>query len=204
MATDRVDTSALVEAGLAAMRMRGSPLTRLPSKGRAMIYALPGGGTVRMRTCNDHVLLVVGDRPDPDAKLNIEGTDWLLLVMPEIERVPGKTVAYLLPTKIVEAEARRTHREWLATNPNTKGENKTWSLWFRKDGPGKANDYATKWSEYRLAPSIETDAPSEELERHSVPRGGNVKTEVEDARRRIARAAGVPVEAVKIAINFEG
>jgi hypothetical protein len=204
MAADRIDNEALVEAGIAAMRTCGRPLTRLPSKGRAMIYALPNGETVRMRTCNDHVLIVVGDRPDPDAKLNIEGTDWLLLVMPEVERVPGKTVAYLLPTKVVEVEARRTHKEWLATNPNTKGDNKTWNLWFRKDAPAKANDYAAKWSNYRLSASVEADEAAEKPERHSVPRAGNVKAEVEDARRRIARAAGVPVESVKITINFEG
>jgi hypothetical protein len=139
-----------VEAGLAAMAQAGKPLTRLPSNGRAMIYSMPDGQSVRVRTCNDHVLIVIGDTVAPDAKLNIEGTDWLLFVVPKIERTPGKTLAYLLPTKEVEAEARRTHAEWLAGNPNTKGDNKTWNLWFNKDAPTEANDYATKWAKYRL------------------------------------------------------
>lgn len=196
----KIESSDLVEAGLAAMQALGRPLTRQPSKGRAMLYSMPNGETVRLRTCNDHVLIVVGDRPTPDAKLNIEGTDWLLLVMPEVERTPGNIVCYLLPTKEVEAEARRTHQEWLDGKPNTGGDNKTWNLWFRADGPGKANDYARKWQQYKLA------APSSEaaVRTEARPGTGNVKAEVEIARRRIAEAAGVPVEAVKIAINFEG
>jgi hypothetical protein len=197
---DRIESETLVQAGLDAMRRLGKPLAKQPSKGRAMIYALPSGETVRMRTCNDHVLIVVADSPSADAKLNIEGTDWLLLVMPEVERTAGKTVAYLLPVAEVESEARRTHREWLATQPNTKGQNTTWNLWFRKDAPGKANDYATKWARYKLQGVVEVV----ERTSPSVSGANNVKAEVETARQRIAAAAGVPVEAVKITINFEG
>jgi hypothetical protein len=197
--SERIESGTLVEAGLAAMSRAGKPLTKLPSKGRAMLYAMSNGETVRMRTCNDHLLIVVADRPSAEAKLNIEGTDWLLLVMPEVERSAGKIVAYLLPVSEVDAEARRTHREWLSTDPNTKGQNTTWNLWFRKDAPGKANDYATKWARYKLDSAVDvTDraAPTQS--------GGNVKAEVEESRKRIAAAAGVPVEAVKITINFEG
>jgi hypothetical protein len=191
----------LVESGLAAMERAGRLLTRVPTKGRAMIYSMPDGQTVRVRTCNDHVLIVVGDTAASDARLNIEGTDWLLFVMPEVERTPGATISYLLPVQEVEAEARRTHEEWLAGNPNTKGDNKTWNLWFKKDAPTKANDYATKWAKYRLDVSIAT--PKIASLRNSGG-GPNIKTEVEQARRRIAEAAGVPVEAVKVTINFEG
>lgn len=201
MASDRIESSTLVEAGVAAMARAGKPLSKLPSKGRAMLYSLPDGQTVRMRTCNDHVLIVVSDSPSADAKLNIEGTDWLLVVMPEIERTAGNVISYLLPTSLVEAEARRTHQEWLDSNPNTKGDNRTWNLWFRADGPGKANNYATKWSQYKLNGTVEVRQAARTDERSGT---GNVKTEVEAARRRIAEAAGVPIEAVKITINFEG
>jgi hypothetical protein len=197
---ERVESVKLVEAGLAAMKLLGKPLSRLPSKGRAMIYGLPDGQTVRIRTCNDHLLIVVGDTAALDAKLNIEGTDWLLLVMPEIERTPGNAISYLLPTGEVEAEARRTHEAWLAGNPNTKGDNRTWNLWFKKAAPAGANDYATKWAKYRL--NIPT-AP-EPLSPVESGGRGNIRTEVENARRRIAQAAGVPVDAVTITINFGG
>jgi hypothetical protein len=187
----RVDSEVLVEAGLAAMARAGKALTRLPSKGRAMIYRMPDGQTVRVRTCNDHVLIVVGDTAAHNAKLNIEG----------IERTLGNVVSYLLPTKEVEAEARRTHEEWLASDPNTKGDNKTWNLWFKREAPTKANDYETKWAKYRLDDT--TTAPKETVASNG-SRRPNIKTEVEDARRRIAHVADVPIEAVKITINFEG
>ena len=183
------------------MATLGKPLTRQPSKGRAMIYALPGGETVRMRTCNDHVLIVVGAHPNENARLNIEGTDWILMVMPEVERTPGNVDCYLLPTVEVEAEARRTHKEWLDGNPKTGGDNKTWNLWFKSDGPGKANDYARKWQRYKLkAASVVNGVPRTDMDNGT----DNVKAEVKNARKRIAEAAGVPVEAIKITINFEG
>lgn len=201
VARDRVDGADLVEAGLAAMEAVGKSLTKLPSKGRAMLYGLPNGETVRVRTCNDHLLIVVADRPDANANLNIEGTDWLLVVMPEKERTPGNMVSYLVPTSVAVAEARRTHREWLDSAPDTKGDNRTWNLWFRADGPGKANDYAAKWAGYRLNATPATK--SETMPKPAPARpGGNIKEEVEKARRRIAEVAGVPVEAVRISIDF--
>jgi hypothetical protein len=49
--------------------------------------------------------------------------------MPEKERTQGKIIAYLTPTVEVEAEARRAHRDWLASNPNTKRETIGLGLW---------------------------------------------------------------------------
>ena len=162
-----------------------------------MIYELPNGQTVRMRTCNDHILIVVADNPSSGAKLNIEGTDWLLIVMPEIERTPGRVIAYLIPALEAVGEARRTHSEWLATNPGTKGGNTTWNLWFRPDGTNKAGNYAEKWMKYKLTvPAQQMISPGET----TTP--SNIKLEVETARQRISAAAGVPVEAVSISIDF--
>src|SRR5271166_6556214 len=123
--TPRIDNNALLEAGLELMKRNGKSLSKQPSFGRKMLYSLPNGETVRVRTCNDHILIVVADSPALDAKLNIEETDWLLIVMPEIERTPGKVIAYLVPTAVAVEASRQTHSEWLATNPNTKGNNTT-------------------------------------------------------------------------------
>lgn len=166
-----------------------------------MLYNMPNGETVRVRTCNDHLLIAVADRPDVNASLNIEGTDWLLVVMPEKERTPGNITSYLIPTPVAVSEVRRTHREWLDSSPNTKGDNRTWALWFRADGPGKAHDYATKWANYRLSdtPAIKSEGPTKSS---PIRPGGNIKDEVERARRRIAEVAGVAVEAVRITIDF--
>ncbi len=201
---ERIDNEVLLQAGLELMRQNGKPLTRLPSKGRAMLFKLEDGQSVRARTCNDHILIAVADRPTEDAKLNIEGTDWLLIVMPEIRRTHGNVLGYLVPTEEAVEEVRRAHREWLATNPATKGGNTTWNLWFDHDGTGKANDYAEKWAKYRLEGTIATGEVVNVEAAPAGEAGGNLKAEVRTAQGRIARAAGVLPEAVRISIDFGG
>jgi hypothetical protein len=158
---------------------------------------MPNGETVRVRTCNDHILIVLGNKAEGDAKLNIQGTDWLLVAMPEIPRTPGKVLAYLVPAKEAADAARRTHQAWLDTNPNTNGDNRTWNLWFSDSGPAKANGFHTHWKKYLLkgAAEAEPNPPTMETE-------GSVKSEVETARLRISKAAGVPPTSVRISIDF--
>jgi hypothetical protein len=199
----RIDNEALLSAALELMRQNGKPLTKQASQGRSMLYALPNGETVRARTCNDHILIVVADRPSEDAKLNIEGTDWLLIVMPETERTPGKVIAYLIPSDVAAKAVRQTHQDWLDSNPNTKGDNKTWNLWFSENGPKKAGGFATKWSSYRLKGEAMTNAAITPTGTITVAdTGGSIRAEVEAARQRIAKAAGVTPEAVRITIDF--
>lgn len=199
----RINNKVLLRAGLGLMRLNDKPLSRRRSKGRAMLYDLPNGETVPARTCNDHILIAVAKSTENGASLNIEGTDWLLLVMPEVERTSGRVIAYLLPTQEVVDEARRTHQEWLDSNPNTRGNNTTWTLWFRANGPEKASSYADKWNEYRLSGEATTEQElAENTPMAEAPQSRNIKGEVEVARRRIAKVSGVPVEAVKITIDF--
>ena len=182
------------------MRQNGKPLVRMPGHGRSMRFVLGTGETVRVRTCNDHVLIALADDPNPDkAKMNIEGTDWLLIVMPEVERSPGKVLAYLVPTQVAADEVRFCHREWLKSKPKTAGTNMTFNLWF---GPsGKSGGYADKWQKYLLHGS--TEAKQASLTDAVAPTG-NIKDEVELARQRIAKAAGVSTAAVKIMVDFGG
>src|SRR5260370_41034626 len=120
-----VDNDALLAAGLDLMRKNGKPLTKILGTGRSMRYTLANGETVRVRTCNDAILIVLADKPSgSDAKLNIEGTDWLLVVMPEVERTPGNIRAYLVPSSVAVEATRRSHDRWLNSNPNTKGGNR--------------------------------------------------------------------------------
>jgi hypothetical protein len=202
----RVSNDALLAAGLDLMRQNGQPLTKVESFGRAMMYQLPDGKSVRVRTCNDHILIVLASKASKNAKLNIEGTDFLLIVMPEIERTPGKVIAYLVPTKVAVEASRSSHQTWLDKGPNTKGDNKTWNLWFRTDGP-KDRTYSTKWAEYRLKGEAYTHTlnAGNTVEAVAVTAGGSdgsVKAEVEMARLRISKAAGVAPDAVKITIQF--
>ena len=162
-----------------------------------MLYSMPNGKSVRVRTCNDHVLITVADKPTNDAHLNIEGTDWLLIVMPEEERIHGKVIGYFIPTEVAVAEVRRAHQAWLDTNPDTKGDNRTWNLWF-KSRPHKSSDYDQKWAEYRL----DGEADTKELADVDVPSTTGIKAEVDAARQRLAIVAGVSPDAVKISIDF--
>lgn len=148
--------------------------------------------------------------------MNIEGTDFLLVVMPEDERTPGKVKAYLIPTKVAVKASRSSHQAWLdAAETKTKGDNKTFCLWFRKNGKtSMSSDYETKWAEYRLAGEAYTDVLNTAGAGGAggfggggaAPVGGasdgSVKAEVEMARQRISKAAGVSPDAVRITIQF--
>jgi hypothetical protein len=144
----KVSTASLVDYGLAAMERIGKPALKLPKTGNAKIFRLANGETVRVRTCNRHVLLVNAKHPDPDAKLDIEGTDWILVVMPKEEFTAGEYIAYLIPALEGVSEMRKAHRKWRATNPATKGRNMTWTLAF-KELPAHDN-YAVTWAKYQI------------------------------------------------------
>jgi hypothetical protein len=192
-----VRNESLLNAALELMKQNGKPLTKTNGTGRSMRYSMPSGETVRVRTCNDHILIVLGNKAEGDAKLNIQGTDWLLVVMPEAPRTPGNVLAYLVPTSVAAEAARKTHHAWLDTNPNTKGDNRTWNLWFSENGPAKANGFHTHWKKYLLKGSAaaEPNAMTTETD-------GSLKSEVETARLRISSAAGVPISSVRISIDF--
>ena len=194
----RIPNQALVSAGLKLMRQAGKPLERVQAKGRAMIYRIPTGETVRVRTCNDHVLIVLADRDDPEkASLNVEGTDYVLVVMPERPRTPGPVVGYLVPTDVVSKAARSAQRAWLATNPSTKGDNRTWLLRFDANGLPETSDFREKWRAYRLGGASSAN-PQERTAETPVKKLGEV---IAEAKRAIAEAAGVPIERVRVSID---
>lgn len=202
MRTIKVPNDQLLEAGLRLMEQNGRRLQRMEAKGRAMLYRTADGNTVRVRTCNDHVLVALADSPEPEAKLNIEGTDSILIVMPEIPRSPGPVMAFFIPAAVVVEAVRSAHRDWLASNPSTKGENRTWAIWFDDDGPAKSGGFARIWVEYRLKGSanaqISLESRADSLTRSTASLGEVIA----DAKQRIAAVAGVPETAVKITLDI--
>lgn len=192
LASPRVDNEYLIAAGMELMRCAGKPIQKIDSPGRSMIYRLDSGETVRMRTCNVHSLnLNVSD----EGHFNIEGTDYLLFVTPEIERTLGTVIAYLVPTTIAIDAARQAHDEWFASRPNLTEKNSAPVLRFNKRGSPVANDFATKWSEFRLGTSSPAHSTND-------ARIVSTKEEVEAARLRIARSAGVNIDKVKVTIEY--
>jgi hypothetical protein len=78
---------------------------------------------------------------------------WALLPAPRNPPSPSRVYNAVEADEVAEAD-RTTHREWLTTNPNTKGDKRTRNLWFDDDGPSKANGFARKWMNYRLPCSL--------------------------------------------------
>jgi hypothetical protein len=200
----RIDTDVLLNAGLALMAQNGKPLVKRASRGTAKLYSLPNGESVRVRTCNDHILITVADHPGKGAQLNIEGTDWILLVVPEIPRTPGAVHAYLLPTDEVVQEVREAHDRWLDSQPNTAGDNTTWNIRLDDRGPAYLNGYARKWARYLLQGEIRADTASKAViaVESEPPSPSTLRDEIRLARERIARVAGVSEDAVRVTIDF--
>jgi hypothetical protein len=209
-----VGNDVLLAAGLDLMKQNGKPLTKQSGSGRAMIYAMPNGETVRVRTSKDRTLIVTADKPSPhDAKLGIEGTEWLLIVMLEVAFTPGKVEAYLVPTAVAVAAARAEQQAWLDSQPNTAGKNTAWALYFDGKQPATGTDFKDAWNAYRLsgdaliAPDgtlVQTPTTSGVGQTVSVGEVGIIQAEVAIARQRIATSAGVSPAAVRITIDFGG
>lgn len=125
-----IDSADLMRSAMRLMSANGKPLEILPSRGREQVYSLPDGETVRVRTCNDRRLIVDADQPHVDAKLSVEGTDWVLVVFPEAARTPGPVAVYPLPAAMVVLEARQIHRAWLDAHPKANDRNKAWKIEF--------------------------------------------------------------------------
>ncbi len=198
----KVDNKALLAAGLTLMEQSGRQLRKQQTNSRAMIYSLRDGATVRVRTCNDHILVVVAETPASGAKLNIEGTDHLLIIMPETPRTDGNVVAYFLPTNVAILAARQAHKEWLASNPATKGNNRTWNIWF-EEHETRSGGFARKWAKYRLPGAISTAARGSIAQESAGLESKSLGSVIANARRQIAEAAGVPIESVKISVALD-
>ena len=79
---NQIDNNLLREAGVELMKKNKMPLGNI-TRGNSMIGLTPCNKSVRIRTCNNHRLIITANQPDPNASLDIEGTYWLLMVMPE-------------------------------------------------------------------------------------------------------------------------
>ncbi len=157
MKSKRRHTEIFRKFGLDVMKKCGKPLTK-QSNTKALIYELANGESVRLKTNKNRVLIAKTDGPNIDAKQNLEVTNWILLVMPEVKGALDPVAAYLLPTSIVVDAFRSSHGKWLA-NPDTKtkGTNMTWVLRFDGSHSGRSDKnelygYADRWNIYRLKP----------------------------------------------------
>lgn len=143
-------TEALRSIGLAAMERSGRVLTRVASERRGQLYVMPDGCRVRLRTNNDRRVIVTTDDTRSDAKLDLDGCDFVLLVVPKQRRQRGPIEVYLVPFSEVQAAFATAHADWLASLPKTRGQNHTWQLFFDEGKPASAASFADKWRAYRI------------------------------------------------------
>lgn len=217
----KIHSDLLANAGLMLMAQNGQALERVTARGRARLYRRPDGGRVRLYCSNDRVLIGRAQSADPEAKLKMEdGADFLLLVMPRRKRQPGPVEAYLVPMAVAAAAVKEAHRQWRevgreagrSTSPGHDAEsraegNLARNLWFDKDGPPTSDDYASKWSAYRLPGSISVKASAAiEAAQQVAAQKSNGEHKlgevIAQARAQIAVAAGVAPEAVKISVDL--
>lgn len=216
MKAPRIPSDILRDCALRQMEEAGKPLEKLPTNSRAMLYKMENGETVRIRTTNDPILIVVADAVGPEANLNIEGTDHLLVVMLETPRTPGPVRSYFVPTDIAVPAVRKSRQEWLDSDPNTKGENRTWNIWFEDTGRPSGN-FEKKWAEYLLPITASTGDVSnlEPVVPHSIiaekrkaPAGSSthktVADVIEEATQEISELTGVPRETIRIEVRIGG
>jgi len=190
---EKIPTDDLLQGALEIMQQAGKPLSK--KKGR--LYEMPNKQTVKVLTSNDRKLHANADSPDEDAKLNIDGVDWVLISMPKVARTPGEIEGYLIPASEASDAARRAHQEWKATSLSTEG-NTTWILHFDNSPeawPEGWRGYAQKWKKYLLSGAVSVGPEKK-------GKATGLRAEVESAKERISKAAGVPSEAVHISIDF--
>ena len=143
-------TDALRSVGLAAMERSGQPLTRTASDRRGQLYVIADGRRVRLRTNNDRRVIVTTDDTRSDAKLDLDGCDFVLLVVPKQRRQRGQVEVYLVPFSEVRAAVATAHADWLASLPKTRGQNHTWQLFLDEGKPASAANFADKWRAHRI------------------------------------------------------
>lgn len=93
------------------------------------------------------------------AKLDIEGADFLLFGVPVTKRGSESVEAYLIPMLVAVSSVLQSHKSWLESGGSTKGANTTPAIWLDKVLP-TSDKFAEKWSTYRLGSRVITDERS--------------------------------------------
>ena len=191
----------------------------VPSSGRSMIYRTDNEMTLRLRTSNDHVLVIVANPQGDSWDLNIKGTDLVLVVMPTHPRSVGEVRGFLVPTDVLVDAVFDEYRSPLSMPPSSDATPYAVPLAFGASSDD-GSSFATTWEKYLLEASVDAgDFISEPDKRPTArpsPRGRrkrfhqeplssdqSVADIISDAKRRIARITGVPVEAVSVEVRIE-
>jgi hypothetical protein len=185
----RMSTQQLTAIFERLMAQRGTPVQRIPDE-RAVVYQLPDGKTVRLRTNNLPVLVA----PKNEAgRFAFEANDFVAIVI----ALRGKIHVYVIPSEVVARTLRDDRQRWLAESP-THNDNLTPVLRFDGRPDNNGHGYAEEWHHYHVG---EFGAAEE-----AATGVTGVFAIAAKARRDIAAALGPPVteERVHITVDATG
>jgi len=211
---EKIPNKVLRLCALDIMENSDLPIKEVPSPGRSMIYKLSSGETVRLRTSNDPVLVVAVEPSDVGPKLNIEGTDKLLLVMPEqpLNRWEN-IVGYLMPTSEVIAAIKSSYPKFFDRQTNRLKTKQALTLSFEDSGK-PSGGFEGKWERYLLPMKCPARAfqdevkPVQKVKKVSSPRQRpkgqpeTVNDVIAEARERISEITKVPIKSVKVSVSL--
>jgi hypothetical protein len=107
----------------------------------------------------------------------------------------GIVRTYLVPREVAEAAFRKAHRDWLSDGHDDARDSTTWVIYFHDRGSPGANNYNKHWAKYQIEPPVpEPSGAASSKEREEA-------LTIPEAKRRLARSLGVPVDSVKITIE---
>lgn len=153
------------------------------------IYRRNDGRTLRLRTsAKGSKFLMANMGPAEQDPMTFEQDDFLGLVF----RNGSKAVGYCIPSTVAAPDIR-------TATPLPFYRNDLNNFLWRFDVSAAGAGLAQKWAEYRLG-EIELDDTTGPPLR---PGRRDLNSEIADARRRIAQAAGRPENAVRITIEYK-
>jgi hypothetical protein len=209
---EKIPNKVLKTCALELMALNGQPLEMMSSRGRSMLYKLQTGATVRVRTSNDPVLVVGAESTDNGLKLNISGTDFILLVMPEKPRTWGEVKGYLIPTSEAISAIKSANPTAFTGRQENHQKGTALTIWFQSSDRLDSN-FNEKWLKYLLKSRVDA---SDYQDLHEDNHGERVKKKkartaknnmtvgdvIDEARKRISTITGLPVKSVKIEVRL--
>lgn len=212
----KIPNAALIKCAAEIMSAENRSFEPISTRGRSMIYRTEDNKTVRLRTSNDHVLVIAAKPLEDKWQLNIEGTDYVLVVMPVIQRVVGEVRAFLVPTELLVRLVREEYAEMLNQVPEIGMKPNAVTVQFGSpNNDGEPFDRA--WDPYLLPHTTDShayvDIPADKSHRSRQLRQSKPKKRTKyletvadvimETKARISEITGSPIESVTVEVRIE-
>lgn len=145
----KMHTETLQSAGLKILASHNLKLVHDATK-RGKIFRTQDGRSVRVRTnIKRSIPCKSQDTNLRRGTLDIEGTEFICLIVPKSAGNAAEVEVYFMPTSIAVREVKEAHIKWLEYG-KSKGTNFTPALCLDRVPSGKEKNLNDLWSEYRF------------------------------------------------------